>query len=503
MTTIVWAGIAFTQADAPPQRDAALCVEGNRIIAAGQKADLLARYPDAAVVGGAEYLLLPGFVNSHDHGRAVGSASLGVPDDLLEVWLTMLGAQPSIPPYLAAAYEAIQLIRSGVTATAHSHNPLDWANMHAEAQDSLRGYGDVGVRVAFHPPIIDQNLLVYGDEAEFIAAAPPALQPLLHEAAAPIPLSREDYFALCADLMERYHDIEAHTVHIQVSPAGGQWCSDELTLACVDFARQYQTRVQMHMLETRYQRQYAYRRWGKGFIQHLEEIGAMGEWLTLAHMVYAEPADFPILAECRVGVAHNASSNLRLRSGVAPIAAMHAAGVRLGVGLDGHALDDDQDFLREMRLAWTLANQPGATSGTLTASQVLALGTTGAAAITFGADVPLGTLAVGQLADCVLIDWDALRGDFAPAMHPTLDYTADYLLRRANRAHVRQVMINGTWRLRDGRVVGVDETAITAAIRDELARQLTSGVLQRHREQQQALLTHLRSFYAAWDNSRS
>lgn len=501
MTTIIWAGIAFLRADALPLRDAAIGVEGNRIVATGTKADLLARYPDAAVVGGAEYVLLPGFINSHDHGRAVGSASLGVPDDLLEVWLTMLGAQPSIPPYLAAAYEAIQLVRSGVTATAHSHNPLDWANMHVEAHDVLRGYGDVGVRVAFHPPIIDQNLLVYGDEAGFIAAAPPDLQPSLHEAAAPIPLSRADYLALCADLMERYHDADGHTVHIQVSPAGGQWCSDELTLACVEFARQRGTRVQMHMLETRYQQQYAYRTWSKGFIQHLEDISVLGEWLTLAHMVYAEPADFPLLAERRVGVAHNVSSNLRLRSGVAPIAAMHAAGVWLGVGLDGHALDDDQDFWRELRLAWTLANQPGATSGTLTAPQILALGTSGSAAITFGAGVPLGMLGVGQLADCVLIDWQAVRGDFAPPLHPSLNYAADYLLRRANRTHVRQVMINGVWRLRDGRVLGVDEAAIVAAIRDELARQLGGGDFGRRFEREQAVLPYLRSFYAAWDNS--
>ena len=69
-------------------------------------------------------------------------------------------------------------------------------------------------------------------------------------------------------------------VHIQVSPAGGQWCSDELIIRACEWARSRHTRVQMHMLETRYQRIYADKTWGKSFIRHLDDIGALGR---LAH----------------------------------------------------------------------------------------------------------------------------------------------------------------------------------------------------------------------------
>lgn len=107
----------------------------------------------------------------------------------------------------------------------------------------------------------------------------------------------------------------------------------------------------MHLLETRYQRTYARQRWAISFPQHLDAIGALGPWLTLAHMVWVAPDDLPLLAERGVGVAHNPSSNLRLRSGIAPPRAMLTAGVQVGIGLDGQALNDDQDMLRELRLA--------------------------------------------------------------------------------------------------------------------------------------------------------
>ena len=68
----------------------------------------------------------------------------------------------------------------------------------------------------------------------------------------PPPLSAQDYFQLCNDLWSNYHDLLNHTVHIQVSPAGGQWCSDELILQAVEFARTHQTLVQMHLPETPY-----------------------------------------------------------------------------------------------------------------------------------------------------------------------------------------------------------------------------------------------------------
>ena len=152
-------------------------------------------------------------------------------------------------------------------------------------------------------------------------------------------------------------------IHIQASPVGGQWASDALIQGATDWARANNTRVQMHMLESPYQRDYAWRTWGRGFIEQLDSMGALGEWADPgAHGVERGRRPGALLAARGVCVAHNPSSNLRLRSGIAPIARYRQAGVNVGIGMDGHTLDDDQDYLREMRLAFTLGNQPGAGS---------------------------------------------------------------------------------------------------------------------------------------------
>jgi cytosine/adenosine deaminase-related metal-dependent hydrolase len=493
--TIVWAGVTLTDAFSVPLPDYGVCVEGNRIVAVGSRQDLQAQYPTATEVGSDRFLLIPSFTNSHDHGRGLGTFPLGAPDDLLEIWLPGLYSQPAVDPYLLALWEGIQLLHAGVTLTAHSHNPQDWQTMEQEATAVLRGYGEVGIRAAFHPPLVDQNPLVYAGRDSFLAGLPSSVAEAAQRFLGRNPLSHADYYALCHRLHARYHDSTHHNAHIQISPAGGQWCSDELILGCVEFAQSHQTRVQMHMLESPYQRHYAWQRWDKSFIAHLEEVGALGPWLTLAHMIWTEPEDCHILHEHGVGVAHNPSSNLRLRSGVAPIPTYLEQNIALGVGLDGQTLDDDQDYLRELRLAWTLANRPGAASPTIRAAQIFHMGTSSGAAITYGSQVPLGVLTPGALADLLLIDYAALQYPWSAPTVPIIDI----LLRKGSRQHVRQVMMGGEWVIRDGRTVRVNEEEIAATLAEQLGR-YDAATLNRQNAAALAVAPYLRRFYAAWES---
>jgi 5-methylthioadenosine/S-adenosylhomocysteine deaminase len=502
--TLISAGLAFPDPAGPPERDYALVVQGERISAAGPLAVLRAAYPAAPISGGAGYVLIPALVNSHDHGRGLGTLPLGVPDDLLEIWLPGLWAQPPLNPYLAALYDGLLLLRAGVGTVAHSHNPRDWRRMDEEAAATIRGYRDAGIRVAFHPPMVDWNQLVYAERERFLAGLPPALHPAAARFLAAPPLSRDEYLGLCGDLLRRHHDPAGHTVHIQVSPAGGQWCSDELIADSVTFARAHGTRVQMHLLETRYQRAYAQRRWGQSFVRHLDAIGALGPWLTLAHMVWVEPEDLALLAARGVGVAHNPSSNLRLRSGIAPLRAMLAAGLSVGVGLDGQALDDDQDMLRELRLAWSLADLAEPEAGPLMPGALLGLGTSGGAAITLGPEAPLGRLAPGALADLVLIKRDKGLGGWALALgRPALadappDHALALLLRGASRRHVSHVMVGGRWVVRNGRSITQDEGSVAAAMTGQLARPADANQRAAAADAR-ALAPYLREFYCAYN----
>ncbi len=483
-------GARYTLIGGEAVLDHALCIDSGRIITAGKFADLLSRYPDAELAGGDSFILSSAFTNAHDHGRALGTLTLGAADDFLEIWLARLGRLPQIPPYLAALYSGLELLRSGVTGVAHSHNPGSWAGMPAEIPEAIRGYRDAGLRVAMHPPIIDQNMLVYAERERFLASLPPELRAQF-DAADRIDLSAEAYFDMLDDLYAAFHDSSEHRVHIQVSPAGGQWCSDALIQRACDWARRRDSRVQMHLLETRYQRHYARKTWGKGFLRHLEDIGALGEWLTLAHMVWVEEEDIDLLAERGVGVAHNLSSNLRLRSGLAPVARMVAAGIPIGIGLDGQSLDDDQDFLREMRLAWTLANRSGLAAADLSASDAWRMGTQIAADISFGAGARLGRLEVGAPADLVLLDWEGIRGKWAPPDFPPPELLPEFLLRRVKREHVRQVMVAGEWLLRDGAHVKVDI--------DEVEREIYARLDFAAGRASPDLAAYLREFYRGWD----
>jgi 5-methylthioadenosine/S-adenosylhomocysteine deaminase len=475
----------FPNCAATPLPNFGLLIDGNRILATGDSADLQRAFPAALVFDGSGHALLPGFVNAHDHGRGLGTASLGIADDILEAWLLQLFTQPAIPPYLAAALDGVRLIKSGVCATAHSHNPLDWSNIQAEARDSLRGYRDAGCRVAWHPPIVNQNPLVYGDGARFVRGLPGALHARGEAAIQPVPVTQSDYLALCEVLLAEAQDRNGHRVHIQVSPAGGQWCSDELTLACVAFARHHDTRVQMHMLETHRQRDYAYRTWGMSFIRHLDQISALGPWLTLAHMVWVDDDDLALLAERGVCVAHNPSSNLRLRSGIAPLARMAQAGVTIGIGLDGHGLDDDQDYLRELRLAHALANmlaeQPDRSHPNVPPEQMLRHATAHGARAIFGTGdgAPCGELRPGALADCVLI---RLTGQTQPR--------ARDVIQLASARHVRHVWVDGVQMLRDGVHVSLDENALLNEINSQIVQAGHDDPVTRE------LITRVKAYYA-------
>lgn len=494
MKQIITSSIGLASAHAASQLNFAVVVEGNRIIDTGDAGELQQRHADAQRVDGTACLLMPALVNSHDHGRGLGTASRGIDDDILETWLLMLRAQPDVSPYLAAALDGLRLARSGVCLTAHSHNPLNWLNLHDEAEATLRGYRDAGVRVAFHMPLVDQNALVYIDEAGFVSQLPGDLHAIGQNMVGSKPISHDTYFEVCEALFEAHHSLEGWA-QIQVSPAGGQWCSDAGILRCVDFAKQHNTRVQIHLLETFRQRKYAQRMWGKSFVQHFDEIGALGPWLTLAHMVWVDDADLALLAERGVCIAHNPSSNLRLRSGIAPLNEMRAAGITLGVGLDGHGLDDDQDFLRELRLAHTLAamraEMPDAKASRLQAEDILHLGTAGGAVTTFGRDAQLGVLQAGALADLILIDLSFsvldLTADAHRAMAPAL------LLRLATSRHVRDVMVNGEWSVRSGQHVRLSEADLLDQIKRDFAAQDVPA-MQRRLEDARRIAPHARAW---------
>ena len=103
-------------------------------------------------------------------------------------------------------------------------------------------------------------------------------------------------------------------------------------------------------VESSYQKEYGLKAWGKTPVAHLQDLAFLGPELSCAHAVWLTGDDIQLLAQSETSVCHNASSNLRLKNGIAPVTEMAARGVNVAMGTDSTALNDDDDMVQEMRL---------------------------------------------------------------------------------------------------------------------------------------------------------
>jgi cytosine/adenosine deaminase-related metal-dependent hydrolase len=224
----------------------------------------------------------------------------------------------------------------------------------------------------------------------------------------------------------------------------------------------------MHLLETRYQRDWADTNFPDGIVKYLDTIGLLSPRLTLAHCAFARPEELALLAERGATISVNTSSNLHLRSGIAPLAEMMRQGCRVALGLDGATLDEDDDALREMRLADLLHGGTGFRVD-VTREQILnAALVNGRRSVTHEEEG--GMLTAGAPADILLLDWNRLDAD---RLRPDLD-PLDLLLARSTARHIKELVVAGRTIVHDGRVTGIDH----AAMNDELLARLRHGIAQ-------------------------
>ena len=247
-----------------------------------------------------------------------------------------------------------------------------------------------------------------------------------------------------------------------------QWCSPDLLAAIAEASQRTGRRVHMHILETRYQRAWADASHPDGIMRYLDSVGLLGPRLTLAHCAWARPDELELIAARGVTISVNTSSNLGLRSGIAPLAEMVRRGCRVALGLDGLALDEDDDALRELRLAYLLHGGTGFRVNVDRATMLTMMCRNGRRSVT-NVDGG-GASAAGEPADVLVLDWaalddDRLRADIDPR---------DFLFARCNARHIRELIIAGKTIVRDGRVPGVD----LPALRNDLMARLRAGFAQ-------------------------
>jgi len=472
-------------------RDAALLVRDGRVAEIGNARDIVDRHPAARVIGGRGSVIVPGFVNAHHH-VGLTPFQLGSPDHPLELWFASRLALRDVDLRLDTLYSACEMLASGVTTVQHLHSraPGGADAVVAAGRTVMDAYREIGLRASYSMALRDQNRLVYEDDRLFTERLPAALRPAMAAYFArftlPLATQLEIFEALrtSVDADDR--------IAVQIAPANLHWLSDDALTAAADLHARHGLPLHMHVLETPYQKEYARRRTGGSAITYLARFSLLGPQLTIGHGVWMSEADIEHCAHSGTRICHNCSSNLRLKSGVAPVNRFLARGIPVALGIDEAGINDDRDMLQEMRLALRMHREPGIDAPFPTCADVFRMATEhGAATTPFAGRI--GRLSQGSAADLVLFDWKNVTWPYQDAGMPVIDV----LLHRARTTAVKTVMVAGDVVWQDGRPTKLDRDALHEDIARSLARPLTSAEQERVGLARD-VFPYVRDFYTGW-----
>jgi 5-methylthioadenosine/S-adenosylhomocysteine deaminase len=481
MTDTIFAHRLLAEPGAAPAQHNVSITLANGVIASVESA------PEADVLagGGGGLLAIPGLANAHDHGRGVRYFAYGGIDQALECWVPSVYLQPDVDPYVNAALAFARDARAGISAVVNFHIVNRPEAFDEEMRAVARAANDVGIRLALVVPMRDRNPLAYGDDEDLLSLLDPDVRRHVTELWRRPALPASEQVARAGRIAQQ---CEGGLVHVQLGPIGVQWCSDRLLELVAEESARTGRRVHMHLLETRYQREWADANYPGGVINCLRDIGLLSPRLSVGHGVWLRDREIESLAECGVTVVLNTSSNLRLRSGIAPARRLVAAGAPIAFGLDALTLHEDNDALAELRLAYLLHNGPGLQNDVSPATLFHAAMVQGARVITGAPNH--GVLSPDKAADVALLDYAAMSGDLIDGLTSELDVL---LVRGASR-YVRALIVAGRRVVVDGRVTGVDERELEAACIRQTGR--SSGRLRDLRPVLGRYQDALKTFYA-------
>lgn len=428
-----------------------ILVDGQTIAAVGE-VDAKARQKAERIIDGSRFLAAPGLVNAHMH--TPGGLSAGTQDSSSHpafMWLNQADTSARTPReiYVSAMLNAAQMLLGGIT-TAIDHFPAQ--NFGPEDVAAVvEAYRDCGMRMVLGLRVFDDD---FADIFPSDRPLPPDLAEDLKRLAPLPPKPLPETRALIEQSVERYHQPDQR-LSVFPSPTNPVRCSDDLLVMCRDIAERYNLGIHTHLLESKIQTTVAQRRYGCTMVQHLERLGLLSPRLSCAHTIWIEQEDIDRLAKHGVVVVHNPESNLKLGTGVAPIAQMLASGVTVALGTDGSVTNDNLVLHEATRLAAII----GRTSQRdrrqwVTARQALGMATEGGAKAVQMAG-RIGRIEPGYRADIVLYDLDT------PAWTPLNDPVQQMVFAETGGS-VDTVFVDGEVLVEDGVITAFDASAIIA-----------------------------------------
>ena len=476
----------------PLHCDAAVVVEADRIVAVGHEAELVEAYPDSVHLGSDKVAVMPGFVNAHHHSHGTTTIQHGIPDLLLESWILSFLGMRSSDTYLNTLVSTARQLRTGVTSVVDVHSGRGASNYSDAVDAGLRAYEQCGMRVAFTTGVSTQSAVVHGKGQDqlFVSSLPAHLQPPVSElVAGSQAISDDDYLDIVEERVLKYRDHPL--IEVWFGPPGPQWVSDELMGRIGERAEGLDTGVQTHCNESVYEKLHGPKFYRRSTMAHLQALGVLSPRFSIAHGVWLSEEEIRIMTETGAAISHNPSSNLRLRSGIAPLNALLEAGVTVGLGMDGTSINEDEDMFNEIRLAMRLHRTPRLASPAPRTSEVFGMATQGGARL-MRKDHEIGRLAPGYKADLVLVDLETVTWPWvAPEVDPV-----ELILAQAGRGDVVTVMIDGDIVLDEGKPTRFDLDEAGAELAQSLAATpfpAEGAALARE------LAPYLESWYESWE----
>jgi cytosine/adenosine deaminase-related metal-dependent hydrolase len=381
--------IATVNADDAEFANGYIVMTGDRISSLGDGP--APHIPNAQHFDASGCLATPGLVNTHTHLNQWLTRGMAQQADLAE-WLTALyplwAVLDADLEYAAASAGLAALALSGATTSVdHLYVvPQTGGDVFAAVVEAA---GRIGLRLELARGSID-----LGPAAGGVAPAS-------------IVEDRDAVLAASADLAARVHDPSAASmVRVALAPTAALAVSRELMQQSAELARRLGLRLHTHIAETADEDAAFRASGGRGPIDHLDELGWLGANVWLAHCVHLTDAEIAKLAATGTGVAHCPSSNARLGAGIARLRDLAAAGVAVGLGVDGAAANEAAGLVGEIRQAMLMARARSGAAA-LSARQALRMATIGGARC-LGRAEELGSLEVGKLADIAVWRLDGL-----------------------------------------------------------------------------------------------
>ncbi|MBN1427838.1 MAG: amidohydrolase [Anaerolineae bacterium] len=406
--------------------DGAVVIQSDTIIAIGTSEQIAREYQATETVDCRGQAIIPGLINAHTHVPM--TLLRGLADDRrLDVWLIgyMMPTEREFvnPDFvrLGTLLGCAEMIKSGITT---------FNDMYYFEDSVAAATVEAGLRA-----ICGQTVLKYPT---------------------PDAASYEESLQSCRDFIIKW---KGHSLIIPaVAPHAPYTCTPEILQACASLATEFDVPLHIHISETSLEVLESRKQYGMPVVPWVKKQGLLDARVIAAHCVHVDDGEMHTLKHHNIGVAHNPTSNLKLASGIAPVRRMLELGLKVGIGTDGSASNNDLDLFEETRLAALIAKVATDDPTTLPAKIALAMATNiGAQALHI--EHLTGSIEPGKRADLAIVDLEKLHN----WPHFNRDPEAIYsrLVYAAKSSDVQHVLCNGQWLMRDRQLLTIDTETLT------------------------------------------